>query len=255
MENQLTDEELLLLNNVMYMEGQEPLQNVINKMAKNTDMSLGGALDQEIIDALREMGSDIVGDTHTSGKEWADIMEGIKANEALSSLTIPASTAEVQYVYEDSNNGKFACFVTEDNQPIAVARGTGAKEWMDNFESGYLADSLQQERAMAWIESLPYEDITVTGHSKGGNKMKYAALLSDKVSRCVSYDGEGFSVEFFEKYQAEIYQNKHKITAYALDNDFVNIMMPDIYGEKYYLKGYGIQSFEENHCSNSAFVL
>lgn len=46
------------------------------------------------------------------------------------------------------------------------------------------------EAADVVLES--YDSITVTGHSKGGNKAQYVTVLSDKVDRCISMDGQGF---------------------------------------------------------------
>ena len=46
---------------------------------------------------------------------------------------------------------------------------------------------------------------------KGGNKAQYVGILSDKVDRVLSLDGQGFSKEFVEKYQDLIDKNRHKI--------------------------------------------
>ncbi len=103
--------------------------------------------------------------------------------------------------YEDSTGVSMICFYDENKkQAYAVFRGTGDFEWEDNFKGGYLAVTPQQKKALDWINSLPYDNIIVSGHSKGGNKAQFVAYLSDKVSKCVSFDGQGFSKEFAKKH-------------------------------------------------------
>ena len=41
-----------------------------------------------------------------------------------------------------------------------------------------------------------YTELTVTGHSKGANKAMYTTIMCNNVTRCVSFDGQGFSKEF-----------------------------------------------------------
>ena len=48
-------------------------------------------------------------------------------------------------------------------------------------------------------ECANYTDITVTGHSKGGNMSQYATVMcSGQVSKCISFDGQGFNKDFIE---------------------------------------------------------
>lgn len=101
-------------------------------------------------------------------------------------------------------------------------------EWHDNGEGGYLSDTEQQRSALAYIEKLPYNNITVAGHSKGGNKAQYVAILSDKVKRGFSFNGQGFSPEFIGKYRKEIINNCHKLLSLAAENDFVYPLLPTI---------------------------
>ena len=94
----------------------------------------------------------------------------------------------------------------------------------------------------------------MTGHSKGGNKAKYITLLDDSVDRCVSFDGQGFSDEFMEKYEDQIAQNQHKIENNNVDYDYVNLLLNDV-GNTTYYKGYdyGEGGVLEAHCPNTFF--
>ena len=98
-----------------------------------------------------------------------------------------------------------ACFVDDVNNPKdvnIVFRGTGnAYEWRDNGKGGYVSETEQQLRAAKYVEDLPSEwgdAMTVTGHSKGGNKAQFVTIATNRIAKCVSYDGQGFSKEFLE---------------------------------------------------------
>lgn len=140
-------------------------------------------------------------------------------------------------------------------------QGTAAAEWKDNFIGGGPTDTADgvstpyQESALAWYECLDlsgYDTITVSGHSKGGNKAKYITLMDDSVDRCLSFDGQGFSDEFMAKYAGAITMRQHKIENHNVDNDYVNLLLNDI-GETYFYEGQDVGNFLENHCPNTFF--
>lgn len=197
---------------------------------------------------LKKKYKNVLYDGEITGSEWYQMLQIIRKNEALCQMTI-------QDINRDAKYGGLTIWLKDhEAKDYVVFRGTAKKEWKDNFEGGYVSDTLLQKKALAYVEALEAEDITVVGHSKGGNKAKYTAILSDKVSRCVSFDGQGFSSEFLDKYWDLISKNKDKITCYALDKDFVNILMFDVYGKKYYVAGNGVgKAFAQNHSPNSFF--
>lgn len=97
-----------------------------------------------------------------------------------------------------------------------------------------------------------WETVTVTGHSKGGNKAKYVTLLDSSVDRCVAFDGQGFSDEFIEKYRKQISENQRKIRSCNVEGDYVNLLLNDVGSVEFY-KGWNIGAggFLENHCPNT----
>lgn len=248
----LTDEQLLFISNLLHIKEEKDFRTgVFNADYAGKDLTIGEILDELLeggtLEKLKSDNSGELYDGEISAKEWAKMLEHIKADEQLCSLALQ--------VYEkDANGGTSICLTDAENNAYVAFRGTGGGEWYDNFEGAYVADTEQQRRALAFVNSLPYDNITVVGHSKGGNKAKYVALLSEKVSRCVSFDGQGFSGDFYEKYGDLIERNKWKISNYALNEDFVNILLYDIdYGSKNYVQGYGVDNFQENHSPNSLF--
>lgn len=248
----LTDEQLLFISNLLHIKEEKDFRTgVFNADYAGKDLTIGEILDELLeggtLEKLKADNSGELYDGEISAQEWAKMLEHIKADEQLCSLALQ--------VYEkDANGGTSICLTDAENNAYVAFRGTGGGEWYDNFEGAYVADTEQQRRALAFVNSLPYDNITVVGHSKGGNKAKYVALLSEKVSRCVSFDGQGFSGDFYEKYGDLIEMNKWKISNYALNEDFVNILLYDIdYGSKNYVQGYGVDNFQENHSPNSLF--
>ena len=153
--------------------------------------------------------------------------------------------------------GSKAIVFTEENgkNPVVIFRGTSNREgWQDNGEGGYLADTPAQKGALKLIENLSekYKDITVSGHSKGGNLSEYVTLLSNNVVRGLSFDGQGFSSEFYEKHRAAIDKNINKVKKYSHIYDYVNTLL-FTECETVYIKGNKSNLFLEYHKPNFIF--
>lgn len=210
----MTDEQLMLLEELTYFDsdfwddsGEVP----------NHGKTVGDALsgyDEEKLAAMEEAGGN-------SAKRAAIIRE-IQNNDQLKNLEIVDKDSDVYAItYQDPATGEI----------IVTFRGTATPdEWRDNALGLYQPDTPCQIDALEYIEGLPYDHITVVGHSKGGNKAQYVTLLSDKVDRCVSVDGQGFCQEFYDKYYAEVQKKGHLIINYYKDGDFVNILLFPVFG-------------------------
>jgi hypothetical protein len=252
------DEELLFLSNLMHMKAEKiivdgvevksPFRDIWTDEYANQNFNIGELIKDINTDALRDKEgpyADYKFNGEISGTEWADMIDAMKTSDICK--------LRIQDVNRDDKAALISYLKDEEGNAYVVFRGTAAGEWPDNFSGAYLADTKQQKAALAYINSIDADNITVVGHSKGGNKAKYVAILSDKVTYCVSFDGQGFSPDFMEKYQDLVEKNKYKINCYALDEDFVNILMNDIYQEKSFKEGFGVSSFDQNHSPNSFF--
>lgn len=238
----LNDQELMLLEQLMYLEDLEKNLGI----TINDKSSVSVIIEQldDVLDTLDK--TEKIGELGR-GYEWAGIIRAIQDNEALMRLKIV-----------DIDQSSFSyCFVDPtdpDRTKAYVAfKGTsGAEEWYDNFQGGWTSDTKCQKEALDFIESLPYEKITVVGHSKGGNKAQYVTLVSDKVEHCISMDGQGFSQEFLDKYSAEISKRGSRIKSCSLSTDYVHILMFPVPGaEQSYCKGDSVGV--RNHCPSSFF--
>ena len=245
----LTTEQLALLNNIMY--ATDP------RIHGNGQGSYTGSTLGEFVQDLDPAGcADTVMNTSTAA-EWRNMIKAIQNDPTLRDLKIVDT-------HRDASNGDaHALFVDpKTNEAIVAFEGTGHGEWKDNFIAGTTMNnnggdptiSPQQDKAIDYINSLKekgYDHLTVTGHSKGGNKAKIAALMCDNVDNCVSFDGQGFSDEFFAAHQAEIAANQHKIHNHNLDSDFVNLLLNDV-GDTTFYQGQRVgENFAKNHSTTS----
>ncbi len=242
---QLTDEQIMLLEQLTYLE---------DKVAREADVVLGpydsvkSLLRQFDEDALAELeDSDEQFEGLISGKQWAAIIRQIQNDPELYSLDIAGKDDSVQAIcFTDPNDS--------DSALVAFKGSTGQKEWQDNGSGLGLSDTQKQKEALEYIENLSYDSITVTGHSKGGNKAQYVTVLSDKVDRCISMDGQGFSQEFLDKYYAEIEKKGGCIKNYFLDGDFVSILLFPVPGsDQICIEGDDSIVLEKNHVPSSFY--
>ncbi len=136
------------------------------------------------------------------------------------------------------------CFTdgkTDNGTGTVVFRGTGGTydAWYDNVIGEYLPSTAIQKEAADFItyDCMGFSDLTVTGHSKGGNLAMYTTVAcATSVAACVSFDGQGFSKAFQKEYKTEIKNAKGKIKSISAHNDFVNILLHPIAGERVFAK-------------------
>lgn len=215
----LSNEQLLMLDILIY-----------------TDYVSNGATVKEIINAIENDGCKI-NSCEMSPKEWNDLITAIKKDPVLLDYTV------TNYINDGKSGMRAACFVDSEKNPTdinVVFRGTcGDYEWHDNGVGGYLSDTEQQKLAANYVNQLPENygnRMTVTGHSKGGNKAQYVTIVTDRIERCVSYDGQGFSNEFLEKYAHDISEKSDKILSISASYDYVNCLLYPIAGKQIYIE-------------------
>lgn len=219
--NKLSNEEFILLDTLIYLEWEaednEKLVNIIDKLLDEKELK--GLIDR--------MSSCIV---KMKIHEWINVLTQAKNKSNLCNL-------KIKNIENHKNGMRVACFINNDDNAIVVFRGTTTqKEWEDNGHGAYEYDTIQQVDALKYINNLSYENIIVTGHSKGGNKAQYVTILSPKVNKCISVNGQGFSNEFLNRYKEEIENNKSKIISINAKYDYVNCLFNDISNETHYIK-------------------
>lgn len=244
-------DELLLLENITYIADEAPLKSVLQAAGKTVREYLE-MIDMDALEDTKDYTS------FYNGFDWKNTLTAIKKNETIMNTKIVDSYIDQAY---GGGKGLSAVFVNEEEKEAVVAfRGTASMEWADDMEGAAVTDTLQQINALEYFRSvvrrydLTRYDITVTGHSKGGNKAKYITILDDTPTRCISFDGQGFSDKFMTHYRDRIIKRQDLIQNHNVDYDFVNIILNDI-GQCIFYHGYdyGRGGFVEAHCPNTYF--
>ena len=251
MNSNLSTEEIVLINTLLYAEDLGGPKGTFLS-AVNEDKTIGDYINGVYknfsdIDDKREYSNGI------TGAEYKQILGAVKKNSHIKNMII------IQVHFESANAGggrSVLLFDPMGNEAIVAFKGTQSDaEWIDNVSGLYMIPTEFQQNALNWYQSLNlsgYDIITVTGHSKGGNKAKFITIMDDSVNNCFSYDGQGFSDEFINQYSYNIRWNKDKIMNIIAESDFVNILLNDVGQKKFYLgTNYGRLGFAENHCPNA----
>ena len=254
----LSDEKLMLLEQIVYMDpevfkaaGVTPFTTAdlksgtnVNKLLERFDeASLNRLRLAAVIEPLK--GKDPYSGSYTTYDKWADIIQGIQKSDV--------ANLQIYDSMKDPNDPNSALAITYKdpitNKPYVTFKGTsGGEEWADNAYALNKTDSPKQLAALAYIESLEFSNITVVGHSKGSNKAMYVTIRSDKVSKCIGMDGQGFSKEFLIKYFDRIQEKGGLITNYSIKGDYVNILLNQIPGSNQkWVEGDKPRNFLMNH--------
>ena len=220
-------DELLLIENLTYLEDIPPMSKVIHHNGETVKQLLE-TIDYDLIDDEKYYAS------FMPGIDWKHMINAIKLNKRIMDAKIIDSHLDQAF---GGGLGLSAIFVNEEMKEAVVAyRGTAAAEWTDDFLGANQIDSLQQINALEWYKAV-YEKhnlknyyVTVIGHSKGGNKAKYITILNNTVDRCVSFDGQGFSDKFMDYYKKEIVERQDFGQIFITDTD--KILLQQIFAER-----------------------
>lgn len=141
---------------------------------------------------------------------------------------------------------------------VVIFRGssTNETEWSDNVLNANRVWSYPMDESVMYINNLPEEygnNITVSGHSKGGNRAQYVTILTDRIGRCLTYDGQGFSDEFVEYYKDEIEEKMSIIHSISAEYDYVNCLLNPIAGTIEYISSICDRDYKLNHCPDRVF--
>lgn len=149
-------------------------------------------------------------------------------------------------------NGFYACVIETSPGNAAVGfRGSEGMGSLSNVQNDWVGADIglvnstctnqqaEVDRFLAKYQDLldKYGNLTMTGHSLGGNLAEYATIVSnrygldDNITQCTSLDGPGFSDEFIRIHQKEIEDMSDKMTHYRWS--FVGTMLNDLPGVDY----------------------
>ncbi|MBD5160379.1 MAG: DUF2974 domain-containing protein [Ruminococcus sp.] len=274
------DYELCVLEHIIYMRGDEDIKSMKIKGGNpykplEDCKDVGEYVDQfDIKDFQNADVSQITsGGEQISKNEYAAVIaymqdplksskiRALQLNRAMKLDGDAVSAESMHSLPDNEKNYKVLAYDLTDpdsDEHVVVFKGTeGGQEWKDNVEGLGKEDTPAQIDAYNFVDSIEGKDnITVVGHSKGGNKAMYCTIRCDNIKKCVAMDGQGFSDEFMRKYDKQIVKKASKIKNISYCSDYVHPLMRAIPGstQLYTGSGYGsngVGSIGECHSPNS----
>ena len=228
MSRNYSQKELLLLSNFVYIPACRS-DETIGRILDEYRSADGSFTDQSVLEAARGGGMS-VSDVRTV---FCEMDEHISENPDFAHLSATRRLEE--------KDVRAICYTDpSDRNPVVVFRGTGGtrEAWTDNFEGAFNEETGIQKVADDFVryECAVYDEIVVTGHSKGGNLAQFVTVKqADRVLECISYDGQGFGDELIRENADAVKAASPKITSISAYNDFVNILLTCIAGTTLYV--------------------
>lgn len=161
----------------------------------------------------------------------------------------------------DNYDGMRGAVFTNGNDAYVVYRGTGDGKWIDNGEGMTSQRTESQQQAIDFFDEMAERfgwdestNLTVTGHSKGGNNSQAATLGAEYgkyVDQCISFDGQGMSESAAQRYREELGPNydirTNKMYSVCGENDPVNELGYSMFREDH-------TAYIETNCSDGALL-
>lgn len=171
----------------------------------------------EVVDALEakiknKKDNKIIGAEMTK-EEFLDVLDQVKASDELMRLEV-VNYANTTPIKADESidftvNTDFRAITLKDPKkeldPVIVFRGSnGNGQWDDNFAAIYSSRTPSQKEAIKYVVDSGLEQVTLAGHSKGGNLAAACAYVLPKgmVNKVYSLDGQGLSKKFLSEIPA-----------------------------------------------------
>ncbi|MBR4719082.1 MAG: DUF2974 domain-containing protein [Lachnospiraceae bacterium] len=225
--SELSERELLLLSNYLYID-ECTQYGTVGEFLDSTRNSAGNIS----YDKVSGLG---LGGCMTT-EEGCDLLHEMDiSSDEFKNLTVTRSI--------DEGGIRALCFAAsgDDSNATVVFRGTGGsyEAWADNIRGEYMPDTKMQKLADDFVryDCGIYDNITVSGHSKGGNMSQFVTVTNpDRVQRCVSFDGQGFGRNSISAYKPQMREVSGRIKSISAHNDYVNILLGCIAGECVYVK-------------------
>lgn len=222
----MENNELILLDNIAYFD------QLYDEYSKNPNGFTVGSIVEGYKSGVYSTPIDMV-----ASNDFDKVISYIENNPSLMDLqVINVSSTE---------SGTHGFCVKDSNNNISVIYSgdySYSDSWVDNFVGAVQEDSTEQDNALTFFNECLDKakefgvvgEVNVSGHSKGGNLAQYVTIVSGMVDNCLSYDGQGFSDAFMQKYVDEIAQNGSKITSISANYDYIHCVLNPIYNAQHY---------------------
>lgn len=169
------------------------------------------------------------------------LLEQIQNSDRYSECTIHHMAAE----NETSQWAAMTVDINDGTQTSVIAmRGTDGTElgWNEDFQLAYADDGTQaQKLSAAYLQDSTASNIFLTGHSKGGNDVTSAYVMSDasvrdRVVHIDNFDGPGVNDEFRDLYRQGYAELDGKLDNYYPENSVIGLLLNDNPGQENFVR-------------------
>ena len=214
-----SDGEMLLATQIAYLD--------VKESQKNNRYSLRKITDDRYLELLNKENQGELSEAEKSQKSTIENIRKMAEDQG-----VDLNSWKIRDIDNDEHgSGMYGCLIdTGDGSAIVGFRGSESIDAEQKIKDWGLADlgllnnpcTAQQARAQQFMEKInqkyadDYFSFSITGHSLGGNLASHAMItanepLSEKVDRCINFDGPGVSDEYLAFHAADIQQNGGKI--------------------------------------------
>jgi hypothetical protein len=156
--------------------------------------------------------------------EYSQVVNIAENDPEISRLVVASSYPAGDEVdtakYGNAGNNMMILQDPDNGKKYGIFAGTAADEWGDDFLGAFIPDPSNKVNMQDWFNANvnPGDNITVSGHSDGGNDSMYLTMLDNdgRIGRCLSLDGQGFGIRFpsMDGYNADNADKIYEINQY-----------------------------------------
>lgn len=154
----------------------------------------------------------------------------------------------------DTQWAAFSADIGGRGTSIIAMRGTDGTTvgWEENFRSAHsVMGTGAQLASFRYLKDVQAKKIYLTGHSKGGNNVSSAYIMSnpyirDKVIRIDNFDGPGVNPEFAVNYANGYAELEKKLNNFYPQDSIIGLLLQDNPGNTFFIKSIVRESYRKN---------
>ena len=160
-----------------------------------------------------------------------------------------------QNILDDENDIQFSAvtFITDPQHAYIAFRGTDATitGWKENCNMLFTSPVGSQTLSVPYVEKVASKfkgEITLIGHSKGGNLAIYSGVMcsediKERITEILCFDNPGFTDEFINS--KKYLESEHKIVKFVPEESMIGMILSNR-GSYKVIKSHGIGFFQHD---------
>lgn len=190
--------------------------------------------------SVQQFAKDVLASDISLSDSQRTLLEQVQNSDRYSNCTIHGMAAE----NESSQWAAMTVDVNDgSNTSVIAMRGTNGTVlgWNEDFQLAYEEEGTEAQKLSAdYLQNSTAENIFLTGHSKGGNNVTSAYVMSDaavrrRVVHIDNFDGPGTNDEFREQFPEGYAELENKLDNYYPQNSVVGLLLNDNPGQQHFV--------------------